>query len=333
MPEKIKAWWNRLKPVLSVAVAAGVLLLIFSKVNWGELKDALLMMRWGDLAIALGLLMLGDFCFGIKSWLLRTDLPFWRVVSATFACRFYALLPGGNMTGEAMRLLKLRQITGLQNATAMMIMDKQSEMIPAMLLCFIGLLSPGVAISWIFYAASGVMLLWPVLIPGLLFVPPVRRWAVRQGQRLRRFRWGGPVADQLELLSGACADLGRNPRRLILHLGFGFWGELCTIFVMVLLSSRLNLPVRPWDYLWINGVLVVALVIPASVMGMGMREGAMVFLLGLWGIDVSRAMSLSLLISSLTIVKGLVWAPVSVLGMHGHRQGKGETSGSEEEKQ
>jgi hypothetical protein len=46
--------------------------------------------------------------------------------------------------------------------------------------------------------------------------------------------------------------------------------------------------------------------IPASISGLGFREGALVYLLPLYGVEPARAMLFSLIIFSFTILFGLI---------------------------
>ncbi len=302
--------WRFLRPTLSVVVSAGLLWFVVSRVQWSQFLGALAPMQFWVIALAFVLLLGNDFFLAFKCYLLRYDLPLWPTLRTFLSMRFFSLLPGGNMTGEAARLVGLCQLAGTQEGTSMFIMDKQTHMIPAQVYCVIGLLFATVRIPVLLVLLSVWTLIWPLLVPGLLFIPAVRTWALRVAQPLSRFRWGAPVYRQLQVLSDSCVALRGHPRRLIAHLLSGFLGEGCCIATSILLSWRLGFAV-PWmNYLWINSIILLAMILPLSVMGMGVRESAMVYLLSWFGIGTSEAMTLPLIISALTLVKGLAYGIV-----------------------
>lgn len=301
------------KPTLSLVISVGLMAFIFSHVEWAVLRQSLQMMSPSVLAAAFILLLFNDFFLCFKCFLLRPDLPFWRVYCAFLNMRFFSLLPGGNATGEAARLMSLREMTDTQTAAAMILIDKQTHMIPAQVFCLLAMLASSIHIPSLLVWMAVWSLVWPLIAPGVLFIPAVRRFTRRVGQRLRRWKLGRVVDDQLAVLCKFCETLAKHPRQLGAHLLCGFIGEGCGIATMILLSSQLAFPVPWWDWLWLNSIMLLAMVLPLSTMGMGVREAAMVLLLSLYGIGESQAMSLPLIISALSLVKGIIGGVVAVI--------------------
>lgn len=319
---RLQQAWRIARPVLSLALSAGLMFYILSGVDWAELRRSLRLMSPGFLALTFVLLLLNDFFLSLKCFFLRPDLPFRRIYRMFLDMRFFSLMPGGNVASEATRLLALREMTGTQTAAAIIILDKQTHMIPAQTYCLISLLFATVEVPHALVWLAIGSLAWPMIMPGVLFLPSARTWARKQGQRLRRWKLCGKLGrmlgEQLELLCDFCQSLTRSPRQLRFHLLCGFLGEGCCISALILLSTRLNLPVPWWDWLWLNSMMLIAMVIPFSVMGMGVREGAMVLLLSLFGISRSQAMSLPLILSALVLVKGVVGGAAAALDRRLH---------------
>jgi len=297
--------------MLSLAASVALMLVVLWGVDWTVLRASLGMLHFGVLALAFVLLVLNDFFMCVKCYLLKPDLPFWRVYCMFLNMRFFSLLPGGNVTGEAARLYSLREMTDMQTAAAIVIMDKQTHMIPAQTYCMIGLAFASIRVPWALVALAIWALAWPLLVPGILFIPAVRRFARKQGNKLRRWKLGRMLSDQLELLCGFCETLANRPRQLLAHLAAGLISEGCTILMLSLLAAQLGLPPTVWDWMWINSIMLQAMVIPLSTLGMGVREGAMVMLLALFGVDRSQAMSLPLIISAITLIKGILSGTVA----------------------
>lgn len=289
------------------------MVLVLWGVDWSVLGDSLKRISFQTLAAAFALLLLNDFFLCVKCYLLKPELSFWRVYCMFLNMRFFSLLPGGNVTGEAARLISLREMTDIQTAAAIVIMDKQTHMIPAQTYCMLGLLFSSIRVPWTLVALAVWALAWPLLAPGVLFLPAARRFARRLGRKLRRWKLGRVLDDQLELLCSFCETLARHPRQLAAHLAAGMLGEGCCILMMALLSRHLGFPPTVWDWMWIDSMMLQAMVIPLSTMGMGVREGAMVMLLALFSVDKSQAMSLPLIISALTLIKGMAGGAVAML--------------------
>ncbi|MCL2545332.1 MAG: flippase-like domain-containing protein [Clostridia bacterium] len=311
--KQLAQWWKLARPALSLAASAALMLVVLWGVDWTVLRASLEMLHFRVLAAAFALLLLNDFFLCVKCYLLKPDLPFWRVYCMFLNMRFFSLLPGGNVTGEAARLYSLREMTDMQTAAAIVIMDKQTHMIPAQTYCMIGLAFASIRVPWALVALAIWALAWPLLAPGILFIPPVRRFARRQGSKLRRWKLGRMLSDQLELLCGLCETLASHPRQLLAHLAAGMIGEGCCVLMMALLAGQLGFAPTVWDWMWINSTMLQAMVIPLSTLGMGVREGAMVMLLALFHVDRSQAMSLPLIISALTLIKGVLSGAVAAI--------------------
>lgn len=229
--------------------------------------------------------------------------------------RFFSLLPGGNITGEAARLMYLRNMTDGYVATTLMIIDKQTQMIPQQTLCLIGLALAGARGHWIFFGLSGFTLCWALLVPGSLFIPSARRTALRIAAWLDRlrFRWGTVAAEELRLLCGACESLADQRGTVLAHLLLGLASDLLLIGAQALIGHALGFSIALTDWLWINGIVSIAMCLPFSVGGIGLREGAMTSLLALFGVQRSAGMLLPLTVSSLTLLKGLTEGAVEAV--------------------
>ncbi len=81
---------------------------------------------------------------------------------------------------------------------------------------------------------------------------------------------------------------------LFYSLLFQFFNTLGVYFLSVLLNLKIALV----DILWINGLVAIALFIPLTILGLGIRESGFVYFLGLIGSANIQALSLSLLISA-----------------------------------
>ena len=198
-----------LRHALSVAVSAALLAFVFAGADFEQLARTLRAVRPGWLLLAGALLVAADLLMALKCWVLRRSMSVRGTILSYCRMRFFSLLPGGNITGEAARLMYLRNMTDGYVATTLMIIDKQTQMIPQQTLCLIGLMLAGARGHWIFFGLSGFTLCWALLVPGSLFIPSARRTALRIAAWLGRlrFHWGAVAAEEIRLLCGACESL------------------------------------------------------------------------------------------------------------------------------
>lgn len=305
------AW---LRQAVSVAVSVALLAYVLAQADFAKLLETLRAVKARELILASALLVLADLFMAAKCWVLRPNMPVLGTLMSYFKLRFFALLPGGNVTGEAARLMALREMTDGYVAASIMIVDKQTQMIPQQALSLAGLALSTVPIHGVFFFLSGFTLAWALLVPGTLLLSPVRRLALRLAAWVRgtRFRFGRVVAQEIESLCRACGELAQRPATVAVHLLLGLGGDLSTLGAQMLIARALGFSVAPLDWLWLNGIVSIAMCLPFSVGGIGLREGAMTSMLGLFGIDPSVGMLLPLTISSLTLLKGIAEGVIQV---------------------
>ena len=87
---------------------------------------------------------------------------------------------------------------------------------------------------------------------------------------------------------------------------YGLVYQLLNSLCIYFLFLSLNLKLTFFDLLWINTLASVVTLIPITILGLGLREGSFLFLLGLIGFTSAQALSLSLLISIIYLMNGLV---------------------------
>lgn len=105
--------------------------------------------------------------------------------------------------------------------------------------------------------------------------------------------------------------LGKNRRRLALIIGLSLLGQLAVFTTLWMVTLALNIPVAPWHVIAIMPGVILITVIPISVGGWGLREGAMVVGLALVGVATTDALTISLLYGAkfavFGVLAGLVW--------------------------
>jgi len=79
-------------------------------------------------------------------------------------------------------------------------------------------------------------------------------------------------------------------------------GLIFSITIVYVLAWSMKLPMTYWQCLIVVPVVFLCISLPISFAGWGVREGAMVYMLGTMGISASNALALSVIFGLLSIV-------------------------------
>lgn len=288
-----------------VLVSVGIVVLLFRRVPVGEVTAALRMARGGPILLACAVALFTHLFLAARLRILTTKqglrLGFWRVVEVNLATMFYRLfIPGGTVGSLVVRVYKLtRAERKLPEAVAAVVFDRVAA---TAALCLVGggfwlvdRPATGAAASW---AMTGVLAITAVLIALLLS----RRVAGLMLALARRVPFG-PLAARMEKQIRAVErfhDMG--PAALSLVLGISVLTQLLGLLAFGLLGRSLGLTVSWTEWGWIRGGAIVASMLPVGVLGIGMREGALLFLLQGRGVSPENALAVSILVTFATVL-------------------------------
>lgn len=281
--------------ILRIGVAVGVLVYIFRLVQIERMLEALrgASTFWVAAAFA-GAMILQWFVAARLQLLIHTQgltLSTFEAFEINLAARFYGLfLPGGNITGVAVRVLRLAQVTNSYSGTGVaMAADRLTATVT---LCLIGIAfwlveRPDQGRIWI--EALGFVL-FGIAIPTMLVfrrvpMPFLERLLIRRlgslHDALSRFRSLGAADLAVIFTLSVAAHL----------IGIGcFW----------MLAQALDLETGLVSMGWIRSCILIPTILPVTVAGLGLREGASILLLGLFGVSEDRALAFGLLIFAVT---------------------------------
>ncbi len=110
----------------------------------------------------------------------------------------------------------------------------------------------------------------------------------------------------------ALRDLARSPRTLLTAVLLGFVVQGLYILLWVVLAEAVRLPVQGRTLLLSVPVVSVFAMLPVTLNGLGVREGAWLLLLGTSGIPDNRIVGFSLLFFITNLLTGLVGGVVFV---------------------
>jgi hypothetical protein len=312
---RIKGW--------AVRSAISVLLLtwLLTRIDLSAVSQTV-----GKLDLALYVLLAAVYALGIlvsalKWHLLLPDRPLTALIQGSLIGQFYALLLPGQVAGEVMKAYRLGQgRRDAEKVAASVVVDKATGLLSLMLVGFLGLYvaQPGIprllvdALLAVF--ACGLGLLFSVRWARLYDF--VQRALVRIQQSVSFLR---PVLFRVQFIMLEWRDYLRRPAPLLASVLMGLLLQSVHLVIILLLSLRFEIILPPFSWLWIFAVVSLAVVLPLSVGGIGVREGAFVGLLGFLGVVAPLALALSLTIFSLQLLAAGFGAVVETIGVHSER--------------
>ncbi|MBF0305601.1 MAG: flippase-like domain-containing protein [Alphaproteobacteria bacterium] len=253
------------------------------------------------LAVSVGLMMAQ---IALATWRWHSVM---RAIGAVLALRrtlrifymgtFFNLALPSSIGGDAVRVWKARR-AGLTLAAALnsVMLERVATLFGLVLLVAVTqplLLSrlddvPG---AWVFpiltlmgLAGIGVLMVLDQLPEGF------RRWRVMRG---------------LAQLAGDTRRLFLTPRHAVVTLGLAVLGHANLAMVVHALAMGLGIEVSVVDCLVLVPPVILLTMLPISVAGWGVREGAMVAAFGFVGVPAASALVLSILYGLVVIVTGL----------------------------
>lgn len=295
----VTAW---LKTALRVAVAATVLLIVLRLVHPADLAARLAGVDPPALAFGFAAAVvayaLGAERLAILARSQGIALRGWQALEVTLAGLFYGIfLPAGNATGLAVRLWRLAgDDRRFGPAMFALLVDR---VVTTASLAVVGLTfwlldmerAPMTAATVLAVTLAGTALVWTAL-------------ASRTVARLLERFSGLPAIGRL---LRASAESVRGLRRLharefaALPL-LSVVAHLASIAAWFAIARAAGLEVDLLTVAWLRCAAVAVTLVPVTIAGLGLREGAVLVMLRPYGVEHDAALAFSLLISTVTVI-------------------------------
>jgi uncharacterized membrane protein YbhN (UPF0104 family) len=287
LPAKV-SMLRRAWRLLRYVIAAAILWFFFSQVDaasvWSAIRRADL--AWLGAACAASIVLQWTIALRLRQLIVAQDIELStaELFEINLATTFYGLfLPGGNFTGLAVRFFRLGKRGGdLTGAGVALLIDR---IVATISLCVVGIAfwllerpSGTLAIFLVMVGCTVAMVLLCAAITARLPLPrPLARWGDKLHLAMRKWRTMSPAAHMHVMILGVAS-------------------HVIGIVVFVCLAWSLQLHVAFISLGWIRSAVILATMIPISIAGLGLREGAMLATLAAYSISDADALAMSLLV-------------------------------------
>lgn len=309
--------------LLKLGMTAGVMALLVNLVGWDKV---IVMARETELPWLMALLsaVLAVRCIEavqMRVLLAKLDLRIsvFRIFLANALSALYSLVVPGDVIASVAKWADLSAATGRKSLILSAIVYNRI----ALLVPVLGMGTVALAIENPFADSYivGVLMLVGILIVALalgLFHPTLRVY----GAGLCRWLTS-PFPPRIhELVERVLASLEGFREFLIKdHLvvyGFSLLSLLTNVAVVDCATRAMAIELSPLVLFWVTAVLIAARQVPVTVSNLGVREGILIVVLELYGVEPERAMTMGLLLFSgqlLVAIIGLMYQLALSLGL------------------
>ena len=299
-----------IQTIAKIFFSAVVLYFLFRKCDWPSLFAALGHANVGLVLLAF-LAVQGTHVIAAARWgLLCRKAKFLPLFKLVYVSRLYSTVLPGQLFGEAAKVVYISQsnhdITP-EEATASVVVDKIVGLVGLLIVGICGaMLSTSAlnrSITFWFAVCAGILTLC-VALPALpVFSRLIHRLLDAIRRRIPKF---GGLVERLRLFLTSWQAYLKTPLTLLLSVLLGCAFQFLSTLGMMLLGRAVGIPVALADWCWIFAVLSIALLLPVSFAGLGVREATLVGFLGAFGVAKELVLSASLLSLFIQVLDSLI---------------------------
>jgi uncharacterized protein (TIRG00374 family) len=284
---------------------------IFSKINIGEVFDIINNIKLFHFLIAFIFFFVSVIIFSKRWQILLNHLGFNeklnKLIKLNFISLFYAaFLPGGQLTGEGVKIYRITRNSDRKGELALsVLMDRLLGMVAFVILGFLGILLSNTEILY----KNNILIVFIIGFAVSIFILLLfnnKIASLFEGLTLKIFKHENKINLLIKKIIKLIFAYKGAYQVLFLSLIYSIVFQIFNTLIIYMLAISLGLNIAILDLLWIHSLVSLILIIPITIMGLGLREGGLIYLLSLVGIVSAEALSLSLLSFILILLGSLV---------------------------
>lgn len=260
------------------------------------------------LAAAVILSLFYQIIKSFRWWLLLPQYTFIKLIVLNLISQFYSLFSAGQFVGEGAKIYILGKGQKDAGRIAMSVLiDKITGMIGQLIVAVFGLaftktsLPKSLSATFIAVAVLCLVLIFLIRIKFIYnFLTKILNSWFTGAVKLKRF-----IGWAIRLLE-AWQSYSKRIKIIIVCLVLSIIFQLVQVGVYMILSHGLGINIFFLDWCWVLGILSGLLVLPITIGGLGVREGSLVGLLGLFMIAPEQALALSFSVFGVQLVLAVI---------------------------
>jgi glycosyltransferase 2 family protein len=294
----------RWRSAIKVAVSAGLLGWLLGRSDLSQIWTGIARLNLSVLLVALGIYVAAVVLSAAKWRLLLPRYSLWTLAAVGVIGNFYSVVLPGQIVGEIVKAYRLgKGRADAERIAASVMVDKVTGLLALVMLGVAGINVTTMSIPAPIVVGLTLLLLSCFVLMMSLWLEPIyalARAGCRTVGRVAPFSWN--ARQHLLAFVDSWRTFIGQPLTLTASIALGLVLQLLYVAVIVMLASKIGIELRVADWLWVFAVVSLAVLLPLSLGGIGIREGAFVGVLGFLGVAAELALALSLTIFAFQIL-------------------------------
>lgn len=297
--------------MVRLAIGLAILGMVWRGVGGLEFESVLRSFDLSTAGLAVALYFASWFLAAYKWRLLLPRVPVALLARVVFASQFYGFLLPGQLGGEVSRAVLIARLRDdPDRCIASVFVDRLTGLVGLCIVAILGIQAGS--------TSAGLAFLAPFIAIALLAAAFLFALRFALVDQLIRRSVGSLTASKspgVKKMGGfgqrahaALHVFAHDGRLLALSVAMGIAFQVFCVAINYLLAGQLGIRISPFDLAWVVGVVSVAMLLPISIAGIGVRELTYVALLSLLDVAPDKALVLSLGVLALAASGALVGA-------------------------
>lgn len=221
--------------------------------------------------------------------------------------RFYSIVLPGQIAGEGVKAWILgKGHEDAEQIAASVILDKITGVIGTLIICILGIIC---SMKMIPREVTVSIILCVLLLFIILFSLRNERFFSFINKICQYFTRFKKIEKTVNHLLKAIAEFKlylKNPGLIFINIFAGCIYQLLAVLLIYVFSRSIQIDVGFFDYCWIFGIVTIALILPVTIAGLGVREGTFLGLLGWLGVVNEKALALSIAFLGMQLLDAII---------------------------
>lgn len=306
---------NRVKTIFKIIISLVLICYFLSKNDLILVFENLKQINISIWIIIIILVYVSVLINALKWKRLLIDYDLKDLYKVNIVTGFYMLVLPGQLMSEAVKALILgRKYNELEKVSASVLVDKITSIIALLLIGTFGLLftkfEGNMSLLYLFLLSAITCFLMIFLIRLKVIKKLLSQILVYLSDKHKILKFLCGIVNKL---INAWESFSSSWKNIAINIIYGLIYQLIAVFSCTILSNSIEINVGFIDWMWIEAVLTMALLLPITIGGIGVREGTLIGVLGMLGVTPEKAIVISFALLGQQIVRAI---PGGVIEFH-----------------
>jgi uncharacterized membrane protein YbhN (UPF0104 family) len=283
---------------------------VFSRAKFPEIGQALAGAKWGWLVLSFSLHAFGLF-FSAYRWQILAEaqgdhIPLGFLTKSYLIGKFFNTFLPTSFGGDVVRVWDgSKYSSSVVKSTAIVVVERMTGVIILFLFALFASLGRLEMAGRIPFIGAAMALGLAGLAATALFFLPAAGRILRRGPARGFIR---KAFDKVALFREAILAYRHHPGPFLRAMFWAVLLQLTVIVYFILIGKSLGLPIPAFDYFIFIPLVLLVQMLPVTINGLGIREGAYVAIFAYYGLSSSTAISYSFIDLAYSLIIGAVGA-------------------------